>query len=140
MTANLKPLWIEPVINGDEISNNLAGVEKALEDHKGKVLAVFSTTSCFAPRAYDKVVDLAQLCKKHDVFHVVNNAYGLSCSKITQELTDANNKGRVDVLISSTDKNFMVPVGGSIIYGPKKKSIVEKINNFYPGRANGGPI
>jgi len=71
---------------------------------------------------------------------MVNNAYGLQCSKITQALVDANKQGNVDVLISSTDKNFMVPVGGSIIYGPQKKSLVEKINNFYPGRANGGPI
>lgn len=74
------------------------------------------------------------------MFHVVNNAYGLQCSKVTQELVDANNKGTIDILISSTDKNFMVPVGGSIIYGPKKKSLVEQINKFYPGRANGGPI
>lgn len=34
----------------------------------------------------------------------------------------------------------MVPVGGSIIYCPKKKDLVEKINKFYPGRASGGPI
>lgn len=33
----------------------------------------------------------------------------------------------------------MVPVGGSIIYSPKKKDLVEKINKFYPGRASGGP-
>ena len=34
----------------------------------------------------------------------------------------------------------MVPVGGSIIYCPKKKDLVEKINKFYPGRASGAPI
>lgn len=34
----------------------------------------------------------------------------------------------------------MVPVGGSIIYSHKKKDLIEKINNFYPGRASGGPI
>ena len=49
--------------------------------------------------------------------------------------------GRIDVLISSTDKNFMVPVGGSIVYGPKKKdSPVQWANKAYPGRASGGPI
>jgi len=31
--------------------------------------------------------------------------------------------GRVDVIVSSTDKNFMVPVGGSIIYSTDKKII-----------------
>lgn len=49
-------------------------------------------------------------------------------------------KGALDVLISSTDKNFMVPVGGSIIYSPKKKNLVDKINKFYPGRASGAPV
>jgi O-phospho-L-seryl-tRNASec:L-selenocysteinyl-tRNA synthase len=34
----------------------------------------------------------------------------------------------------------MVPVGGSIVYSPKKKDIVDKINKFYPGRASSGPI
>ena len=34
----------------------------------------------------------------------------------------------------------MVPVGGSIIYSPKKKDLIDKINKFYPGRASGGPI
>lgn len=34
----------------------------------------------------------------------------------------------------------MVPVGGSIIYCPKKKDLVEEINKFYPGRASGAPI
>jgi O-phospho-L-seryl-tRNASec:L-selenocysteinyl-tRNA synthase len=52
----------------------------------------------------------------------------------------ATQKGRVDGIISSTDKNFMVPVGGSVIYSNKKKELVEKINKFYPGRASGGPI
>jgi len=34
----------------------------------------------------------------------------------------------------------MVPVGGSIIYAPVKKHLVEKINKFYPGRASAGPL
>ena len=46
----------------------------------------------------------------------------------------------MDVLISSTDKNFMVPVGGSIIYGSKKNGIVQKINKNYPGRASGSAV
>jgi O-phospho-L-seryl-tRNASec:L-selenocysteinyl-tRNA synthase len=54
-------------------------------------------------------------------------------------VTESIKKGRIDALISSTDKNFMVPVGGSIIYSGKKKDLVEKINKIYPGRASGGP-
>ena len=34
----------------------------------------------------------------------------------------------------------MVPVGGSIVYSPKKGEIVESINKFYPGRASSAPI
>lgn len=44
------------------------------------------------------------------------------------------------MLISSTDKNFMVPVGGSLIYAPKKKQLVDQINKMYPGRASAAPI
>lgn len=70
----------------------------------------------------------------------MNNAYGLQCGKITNDLNLANKQGRLDVLISSTDKNFMVPVGGSLIYTPVKKHLCEKINKFYPGRANASPL
>lgn len=34
----------------------------------------------------------------------------------------------------------MVPVGGSIVYSPKKKDVVDKINKMYPGRASGAPV
>jgi O-phospho-L-seryl-tRNASec:L-selenocysteinyl-tRNA synthase len=83
-----------------------------------------SITSCFAPRAYDKVVEIAEICKSNQLHHVINNAYGLQCTKISSNITEAIKNGRVDALISSTDKNFMVPVGGSIIYAPKKKDLV----------------
>ena len=57
----------------------MESINKILEDpeYKGKVLCVISTTSCFAPRAIDSVVDIAIATKKAEVFHVVNNAYGL---------------------------------------------------------------
>ena len=71
---------------------------------------------------------------------MVNNAYGLQCTKIANDLTTCYQKGRLDVLVSSTDKNFMVPVGGSLIYSPHKKQIVDKINKNYPGRASSAPI
>jgi O-phospho-L-seryl-tRNASec:L-selenocysteinyl-tRNA synthase len=34
----------------------------------------------------------------------------------------------------------MVPVGGSLIYSPKKKQLVDQINKMYPGRASAAPI
>ena len=99
-----------------------------------------TTTSCFAPRAIDSIEEVGILCKEFDVFHMVNNAYGLQCSRIASDLAATLKKGRLDVLVSSTDKNFMVPVGGSIVYSPHKKQIVDKVNKMYPGRASAAPI
>ena len=56
LTANLKPIWIEPVLEGEQLRTDVEAVEKALAEKGDKVLCVFSTTSCFAPRAYDRVV------------------------------------------------------------------------------------
>ena len=44
----------------------------------------------------------------------------------------AARKGRLDAFIQSTDKNFMVPVGGSIIAGYNKE-FIDKISKTYPG-------
>lgn len=45
----------------------------------------------------------------------------------------------MDCFIQSTDKNFLVPVGGAIVAGPDKK-FIEEINKAYPGRASASPI
>jgi O-phospho-L-seryl-tRNASec:L-selenocysteinyl-tRNA synthase len=79
VTANLIPLVVEPKIVGEELQTDMEAINAILEDeqYKGKVLCVISTTSCFAPRAVDSVVEIAQAAKKAGIFHVVNNAYGL---------------------------------------------------------------
>jgi hypothetical protein len=41
----------------------------------------------------------------------------------------------VDVVIQSTDKNFMVPVGGAVICGPDK-NLIDSIAANYPGKCN----
>ena len=44
--------------------------------------------------------------------------------------------GRVDAVVQSTDKNFMVPVGGAIVAAGKRlPDLVEAVNKLYPGRA-----
>ena len=60
-TSNLKPIVVEPLIEGDELRTNVKEIEAILdsEEYKGKVLCVLTTTSCFAPRAYDSVVEVA---------------------------------------------------------------------------------
>ena len=140
LTANLIPIVIDPIEDGDELVTDTESIEKSLIENEGKILCVYCTTSWFAPRGYDKIVDVAKLCTKYNVAHFINNAYGLQCSKICNEINLAHKNGRVDVLVSSTDKNFMVPVGGSIVYGWNKKGIIEKINKNYPGRASNSAV
>lgn len=68
---------IEEILVGDELRTNIDGIKEALEKYKSEVLCVLSTTSCFAPRSIDLVEPIGVLCKQYDVFHMVNNAYGL---------------------------------------------------------------
>lgn len=100
-----------------------------------------------------QVQEIARLCDEFGVPHVVNNAYGLQCSKITHALNEACRTGRVDLVVQSTDKNFLVPVGGAIIAGPggpgvrqgqggkaRGPGLVPQVCRMYPGRAGSGPV
>ena len=49
-----------------------------------------------------------------------------------QQMCFISRKGRVDAFVQSTDKNFLVPVGGAIIAG-FDKGLVERISRMYPG-------
>ena len=126
------------------------------------IVCIFTTTSCFAPRAPDAVDKVGQLCKQYgmhgslyflsmcfncimyfsiflyklcllDIPHVINNAYGLQCRKTCKLINRAVTIGRVDYIISSTDKNFMVPVGGGIIASPDP-DLITAVGKLYPGR------
>ena len=47
----------------------------------------------------------------------------------------------MDAVVQSTDKNFMVPVGGAIVAaGPGKAGFVDSVNAAYPGRASASPM
>lgn len=63
----------------------------------------------------------------------------LQCSKVAHAVNEGIREGRVDVCIQSTDKNFMVPVGGAIIASPDP-TIIAKICKTYPGRASSAPL
>lgn len=79
------------------------------------------------------------LAKELDVPHVINNAYGLQCSKCTHLIEQGCRQGRIDAFVQSTDKNFLVPVGGAIVAAPQSK-LVDKIAGLYPGRASMSPL
>ena len=166
-TAGLTPLVVENTLEGDELRTDVEGVERAIQElGPERVLCILSTTSCFAPRAHDKVEELARLAQKHDVGHIVNNAYGVMSRSCMGAIAAAAASGRVDAVVQSTDKNFQVPVGGAIIAtakAPKTKQkgrrpasdgdraqtppqpparrpdLCVEVSRVYPGRASGAP-
>ncbi|CAM41839.1 SLA/LP autoantigen-like protein [Leishmania braziliensis MHOM/BR/75/M2904] len=104
-----------------------------------QVVCVLSTTSCFAPRLPDNTVAIAQYCKKVGIPYVVNNAYGVQSRRIMTRLDAAQRLGRVDFVVQSGDKNFLVPVGGSIICSSNKECC-QAAAALYAGRASMSPI
>jgi hypothetical protein len=56
-------------------------------------MCVCSTASCFTPRSPDRLVELAKACKAHEVFHVVNNAYGVQTANAMALINSARRKG-----------------------------------------------
>lgn len=82
-TVHLIPVVVEGVVIGDEIQTNMSEIQNKIKELGAEnILCVISTTSCFAPRSPDKVIEIGQICKSSNIFHLINNAYGLQCSKI----------------------------------------------------------
>ncbi|KAA0195766.1 hypothetical protein HAZT_HAZT006135, partial [Hyalella azteca] len=139
-SAGLKPVVVDGMLSGDEVVSDVACVEALLSGSEcKKIRAVVTTTSCFAPRAPDDIENIAVLCKQHDVPHVINNAYGLQSTKLMHRIKESARIGRVDIVIQSTDKNFMVPVGGALAF-TFDEATAKRISGAYPGRASISPI
>ncbi|GFO47620.1 O-phosphoseryl-tRNA(sec) selenium transferase [Plakobranchus ocellatus] len=139
ITAGLVPVVIENLLAGDELRTDIAAILKKIQElGANNILCVMSTTSCFAPRAPDKLEEISALCKEYDIPHLVNNAYGLQSSKCTHLLQQAAHIGSVNAFVQWLNKNFMVPVGGSIIAG-FDKDFINEIGKTYPGRASATP-
>mmetsp|Transcript_23104 Transcript_23104/g.72620 ORF Transcript_23104/g.72620 Transcript_23104/m.72620 type:complete len:621 (-) Transcript_23104:113-1975(-) len=141
--AGLTPVPIENVLDGDELRTDLdALAAKLSEIGAADVLCVLTTTSCFAPRAVEKLLDVARLCAEQGVPHLCNNAYGVQCDRCMKAIASASRHGRLDCFIQSTDKNFLVPVGGAIVatadgrHGPE---ILAKVRSTYAGHASISP-
>jgi O-phospho-L-seryl-tRNASec:L-selenocysteinyl-tRNA synthase len=153
-SAGLECMVIPTKREGDEVTTDLQALESILEQHADQVLAVISTTSAFAPRVADRIDEVAKLLSAHNeahhanngtngtdegVAHVINNAYGLQCERTNKLINRACTLGRVDVMISSTDKNFLVPVGGAILTSPSS-ALMQAIGKHYAGRASSSPL
>jgi len=131
----------DPAAGSDALITDIVGIEAAVASlPPGAVLAVVTTSSCFAPRAPDDVVGVARLCGRLGVPHIVNNAYGLQSSSACHALNEACRAGRVDAFVQSTDKNFLVPVGGAIVAAPVPSALLTAVSRIYPGRASLAPV
>ena len=171
LAAGLELVVVENTLEGDQVRTDVQAVHDAVAAvGADAVVCVLSTTSCFAPRGADRVVELARLCAELGCGHVVNNAYGVQSSALCAAICTACRRGRVDAFVQSTDKNFMVPVGGAIVAAPKRDaslvrsardgrvrcgracfagwsmvgvfscSQVSAVNKAYPGRACAAPL
>ncbi|XP_069374607.1 O-phosphoseryl-tRNA(Sec) selenium transferase isoform X2 [Paralichthys olivaceus] len=139
ITAGFEPVVVENILEGDELRTDLETVERKIEElGADNILCVHSTTSCFAPRVPDRLEELATICAKYNIPHIVNNAYGVQSSKCMHLIQQGARVGRIDAFVQSLDKNFMVPVGGAIIAG-FDESFVQEISQMYPGRASASP-
>ena len=135
LAANLELIVVEGKLVGDEIRTDLEKIEEIIEEEGGKIHSIVSCVSCFAPRVPDSIVQISQIAAKHGIAHIVNAAYGGTSARACNLLNRAVDAGgRIDAVVMSLDKNFMVPVGGAIIFGPEKESI-EMIARRYAGRA-----
>jgi len=130
----------------DEVSTDLQALKEALDQYGNKILAVLTTSSCFCPRVPDEVDAVAKMVQTWNdgkdgagISHVINHAYGLQCQATNKLLNRACTIGRVDAIICSTDKNFLVPVGGALIMSPNS-NVIESISKNYPGRASASPM
>ena len=141
VSAGLELVVIQNLLLGDQLSTDLPAIIAQIEAlGPANIVCVVSTTSCFAPRGADKVVEIAKLCSSTGIGHIINNAYGVQSAALCKLITSAWRKGRVDAVVQSTDKNFMVPVGGAVIAAGPDSSLIEAVNRTYPGRASLSPL
>jgi O-phospho-L-seryl-tRNASec:L-selenocysteinyl-tRNA synthase len=135
--AGLNIVVIEPRLCGDELITDVEAIEREIARLGERLVCVVTSTSCFAPRASDDVEAVAKLCEKTNTGHVINNAYGVQSRVICKKISKAWTVGRVDAVVQSTDKNFLVPVGGAIVCcGKRREDLVRAVSTSYPGRAS----
>ncbi|KAH8307647.1 hypothetical protein KR044_006845 [Drosophila immigrans] len=137
--AGLQPVIIDNLVLGEQQSlvTNMDKFKQQIRQLGAhNILCLYTTSSCFAPRNSDNIVEVAKLAKQMALPHLVNNAYGLQCEAIVQQLERAHNVGRIDYFVQSTDKNLLVPVGGAIV-ASCDEAMLKHLASSYAGRASG---
>lgn len=86
----MQPVVIETVTSGDELRTDLNAIEHQIVTlGPESISCILTTTSCFAPRASDSVEQVAILCSRYNIPHVINNAYGLQSSRCMHIIQEA---------------------------------------------------
>ncbi len=137
LVANLQPVIIDTIQTENGLSTNVEAFQQKVDElGSDNIVAIFSTTSCFAPRQMDDIFALSMLAKAKNIPHIVNNAYGMQSKRIMNKIGNvcSNTDCRLDLIVQSTDKNLMVPVGGSLVTG--NVQFVEQVAKQYAGRAS----
>jgi O-phospho-L-seryl-tRNASec:L-selenocysteinyl-tRNA synthase len=125
------------LLQDDAVQADIGALERLLETNDKS--AVLATTTFFPPRESDPIKEISKLCANHNAPLVVNNAYGVQSSYVMSTLTSAIDAGTVDIIIQSGDKNFLTPVGSSIIVSPDENTLVS-VAETYAGRASAAPV
>jgi len=123
-------------IFGDSVRIPIEDIEAKLDD---ECFAVISITSFFPPREHDDIKEISKFAHNNNLIHVVINAYGVQSPEWMNLIRSAIDAGRVDVIIQSTDKNFLTPVGGALLASPIPENITT-ISQAYAGRASATPV
>ncbi|KAK9810417.1 hypothetical protein WJX72_010391 [[Myrmecia] bisecta] len=128
ISAGLEAVVVANKLEGDQLRTDEDQI-KAEISRLGpeNVVCVVTTTSCFAPRAADRVVEVAKLCAAENVGHIVNNAYGVQSAALCKLITSAWRKGRVDAVVQSTDKNFMMNESRLVWNDDLKQRLIQQI-------------
>jgi len=135
--AGLEEVQIPTIIEEDAVRMDFGEFEKSITTTKS--CAVLATTTFFPPRESDPVKQIARLCSDHNIPFVINNAYGVQSQDIMMQIRSAIDAGRVDAVVQSSDKNFLTPIGGSIVVSPNPE-VIEWTADTYAGRATAAPV
>ena len=83
MSANLEAVPVPCILEGDELQTNMPLLRSEIERlTPASIVCIVTTTSCFAPRGADSLVEVAKLCRDADIGHIVNNAYGVQSAAL----------------------------------------------------------
>ena len=64
----------------------------------------------------------------------MNNAYGVQCPKTCAQTRARQGPEGWTLVVASTDKNFLVPVGGAVVAG-NNEDVIDSVGRAYPGKA-----